>query len=87
MKVKLYLFIHPQWHLVLGYNKDIAPSYILSQIELEAKEYGIKNSIANIMNQLNCTLDVTNELEYNNQGRALLLIVSKQNLKPSSWRI
>jgi hypothetical protein len=25
----------------------IAPSYILNQIELEAKEYGIKNSIAN----------------------------------------
>jgi hypothetical protein len=41
MKVKLYLFIHPQWHLVLGYNKIIAPTYILSQIELEAKGYGV----------------------------------------------
>jgi hypothetical protein len=75
MKVKLYLFTHPQWHLVLGYNKVIAPIYILSQIELEAKGYGIKHSIANIMNQLN------------NQGMDLLLLVSKQNLKPSSWRI
>ncbi len=28
----------------------IAPTYILSQIELEAKEYGIKNFIANLMN-------------------------------------
>jgi subtilase family serine protease len=65
----------------------IAPSYILSQIELEAKEYGIKNFITNIMNQLNCTLEVTNVLEYSSQGRALLLLVSKQNLNPSSWRI
>jgi hypothetical protein len=87
MKVKLYLFTHPQWHLVLGYNKVIAPSYILSQIELEAKGYGIKHSVVNIMNQLSCTLDVTNVLEYSSQGRALLLLVSKQNLKPSSWRI
>jgi hypothetical protein len=42
----------------------IAPSYILSQIELEAKEYGIKISIANLMNQLSCTLDAINVLEY-----------------------
>jgi len=42
------------------YNKVIASSYILSQIELEAKGYGIKNSIANLINQLNCTSDVTN---------------------------
>jgi hypothetical protein len=42
MKVKLYLFNHPQWHLVLGYNKVIACTYILSQIVLEAKGYGIK---------------------------------------------
>ncbi len=75
MEVKLYLFIHPQWPFVLNYNKVIAPTYILSQIELEAKGYGIKHSIANIMNQLN------------NQGMDLLLLVSKQNLKPSSWRI
>jgi hypothetical protein len=87
MKVKLYLFTHPQWHLVLGYNKVITPSYILSRIKLEAKGYGIKHSIANIMNQLSCTLDVTNVLEYNSQGRALLLLMSKQNLKPSSWPI
>jgi hypothetical protein len=87
MKVKLYLFTHPQWHLVLSYNKVITPIYILSQIELEAKGYGIKHSIANIMNQLSCILDVTNVLKYNNQGRALLLLVSKQNLKPSSWCI
>jgi hypothetical protein len=77
MKVKLYLFTHPQWHLVLGYNKVIAPNYILSQIELEAKGYGIKNSIANIMNQLNCTLDVTNVLENSSQGKVFLLLVSK----------
>jgi hypothetical protein len=87
MKVKLYLFTHPQWHLVLGYYKAIAPSYILSQIEWEAKGYGIKNSIANIMNQLTYTLKVTNVLEYSSQGRALLLLVSKQNLKPFSWCI
>jgi hypothetical protein len=87
MKVKLYLFTHPQWHLVLGYNKVIAPTYILSQIELEPKGYAIRNSITNIMNQLSCTLEVTNVLEYSNQGRALLLLVSKQNLKPSSWHI
>jgi hypothetical protein len=51
---------------VLGYNKVIAPSYILSQIELEAKRYGIKNSIANFMNQFNHTLNATNVLEYKN---------------------
>jgi hypothetical protein len=84
MKVKLYLFTHPQWHLVLGYNKVIVPTYILSQIEMEAKGYGIKNSIANIMNQLSYTLEVINVLEYSSQGRVLLLLVSKQNLKPSS---
>jgi hypothetical protein len=87
MKVKLYLFSHPQWHLVLGHNKVIAPNYIMSQIKLEAKGYGIKNSIANIMNQLSCTLEVTNVLKGSSQGRVLLLLVSKQNLKPSSWRI
>jgi len=65
----------------------IAPTYILSQIELEAKGYGLKHSIANLMDQPNCTLDTTIVLKYNNQGRALLLLVSKQNLKPSSWRI
>ncbi len=51
---------------------------------MEAKEYGIKNSIANLMNQLSCTLDAIVVLKYNSPGRALLLLVSKQNLKPSS---
>jgi hypothetical protein len=63
IKVKLYLFIHPQWHLMFCYNKVIASSYILNQIELEAKGYGIKNSIANFMNQLNCTSDAINVLQ------------------------
>jgi hypothetical protein len=85
--VNLYFFIHPQWHLVFGYFKVIAPTYILSQIQLEAKGYGIKNSITNFMTQFSCTLDATNVLEYSSQGRVLLLLVSKQNLKPSSWRI
>ncbi len=69
--------------MVFFYYKIIASSHILTQIELEAKGYGIKNSIANFMNQLNCTLNVTNILEYSSQGRALLLLVLKQNLKPS----
>jgi len=51
--------------MVLGYNKVNFLSYILSQIELEAKRYGIKNSIVNFMNQFSCTLDATNVLEYN----------------------
>jgi hypothetical protein len=55
--VKLFLFTHPQWHLVFGEYKVIALSYILSKIELESKRYGIKNSIANLMNQLSCTLN------------------------------
>ncbi len=65
----------------------IGPSYMLNQIELEAKEYGIKNSIANLMNQLSCTSNATNVLEYSSQATILLILVSKQNLKPSSWRI
>jgi hypothetical protein len=87
MKVKLYLLTHPQWHLVSGYYNVIFPNYILSWIELEAKGYGIKNSITNFMNQLNCTLHATNVLKYSNEGRALLLLVSKQNLKASSWHV
>ncbi len=51
---------------------------------MEAKGYGIKNSIAN---QHNYTLNATNVLEYSSQGKVMLLLVSKQNLKPSSWRI
>jgi hypothetical protein len=43
--------------------KVIAPNYILSQIEL-AKGNGIQNSITNLMNQLSCTLDAINVLEY-----------------------
>ncbi len=69
------------------YNPVIAPSYILNQIELEAKEYVIKNSITNLMNQVSCTSDATNVLEYSSQGRVLLILVSKQNSKPSSWPI
>jgi hypothetical protein len=49
---------------------------------LEAKGHGIKNSITNLMNQLSCTLDAIIVLKYTSQGRALLLLVSKQNLKP-----
>jgi hypothetical protein len=60
----------------------IAPRYILNQIELEAKGYETKNSIANLINQLSCTSDATNVLEYSNQGTVLLILVSKQNLKP-----
>ncbi len=87
MKVKLCLLTHPQWNLVFGYYNVISPIYILSRIELEDKGYGKKNSIANFMNQLSCTLDATNVLEYSSKGRALLLIMSKQNLKPSYWHI
>jgi hypothetical protein len=81
MKVKLILFTHPQWHLMLGYYKVISPNYILSQIELETKGYGIKDSIANFianfMNRFSCTLDATNVLEYSKHGRALLFFVCK----------
>jgi len=34
------------------------------------------------MNQLSCTLNATTILEYTIQKRALLLLVSKQNLSP-----
>jgi len=44
----------------------IAPSYKQNQIELEAKGYGIKNFIANLINQLSCTSNATNVLEYSN---------------------
>jgi hypothetical protein len=56
---------------------------MLCQIELESKGYGIKNSILNLIKQLSCTLDATIVLKYTNPRRALLLLVSKQNLKPS----
>ena len=39
------------------------------------------------MNQPSCTLHATTVLDYTSQGRALLHLVSKENLKPSSWRI
>jgi hypothetical protein len=58
---------------MLGYYKVISPNYILSQIELEAKGYGIKISIANFMNQLSCTLDATNVLEYSRQGKVFFV--------------
>jgi lipopolysaccharide export system protein LptC len=73
--------------MVFGFNITIAPTYILSQIELEAKGYGLKHSIANLVDQPSYTLYATTVLKYNSQGRAQLLLVSKQNLKPSSWRI
>jgi hypothetical protein len=63
---------------MFGYYIIIAPSYILNQIEFEAKAYGLKHSIANLMNQLSCTLHATTVLDYTSQGRALLLLVSKQ---------
>ncbi len=72
---------------MFGNEKVIAPNYIPSEIELEAKGYGIKSSIANFMNQVSCTLNATNVLEYISQGRVFFLLVSKQTLKPSSWRI
>jgi hypothetical protein len=87
IKVELFSFTHPQWHLIFSFNITIVPTYILNQIELEVKRYGLKHSIANLMDQPSCTLDATTVLKYNIQGRALLLLVSKQNLKPSSWRI
>jgi hypothetical protein len=39
--------------IIFGYYIVIAPSYILSQIEFEGKGYGLKHSIANLMNQPN----------------------------------
>jgi Ni/Fe-hydrogenase subunit HybB-like protein len=63
--------------MVFGYSIVIAPNYILSKIELEAKRYGLKNSITNLMNQLSYTLDPTIVLDYTNRGRDLLLLVSQ----------
>jgi hypothetical protein len=60
---------------------------MLSQIEFKAKGYGLKDSIANLMNQPSCTLHATTVLDYTSQDMALLHLVSKENLKPSSWRI
>jgi hypothetical protein len=73
--VKLFPFTHPKWHLIFGYYIAIAPSYILSQIEFEAKGYGLKDSIANFMNQPTCTSDATTVLNYTSEGRALLFLV------------
>jgi hypothetical protein len=67
--------------------KIIYLNYILSRIEFESKGYGIKNSIANFVNQVSRTLDATNVLEYRRQGEALLFLVSKQYLNPSFWHI
>jgi hypothetical protein len=63
---------------VFGYNKAITLSYIQSQIELEAKGYGIKNFIANFMNQFNCTFNATNVLEYSSQGGFVVSSVQKK---------
>jgi hypothetical protein len=64
MKIKFFSFTHPQCHLVFDYYITIARTYILNQIELETKGYGIKHSIANFMNQPSCTLNATIVLEY-----------------------
>jgi hypothetical protein len=61
--------------IIFGYYIIIVPSYILSQIEFKAKRYGLKHSIANFMNQHNCTLDATIVLDYTSQGNVLLLLV------------
>jgi hypothetical protein len=50
--------------IIFGYYIAITLSYILNQIEFEAKGYGLKHSIANLMNQPSCTLDATIVLEY-----------------------
>ncbi len=55
--------------MAFGFHIPIAPTYILSQIELGPKGYGLKHSIANLMNQPSCTLDATNVLEHTSQGR------------------
>ncbi len=55
--------------------------------KFEAKGYGLKHSIANVMNQPSSTLYATTVLDYTSQGRALLHLVSHENLKPSYWRI
>jgi hypothetical protein len=49
IKVMFFSFTHPQWHLIFGFNITTSPSYILNQIELETKRYGLKHSIANLM--------------------------------------
>jgi hypothetical protein len=49
--------------MALGIWFSIAPTYILSQIELDAKGYGLKHSIANFMDQPSCTLDATTVLK------------------------
>jgi hypothetical protein len=59
----------------------IALNYIPSQIELGAKGYGLKHSIANFMNQPSCTLNATTILEYTNQGRALLFLIFTTKLE------
>jgi hypothetical protein len=64
--VKFFSLIHHQKHLVFDYSAGIAPYYILSQIELEIKGYGLKHSIANLMNQPSCTLNATTVLNYTN---------------------
>jgi hypothetical protein len=68
--------------MALGIWLVHSPTYILCQIELEGKKYGIKNSIANLKNQLNYTLDATIVLAYISLRRVPLLPVFKQNLKP-----
>ncbi len=54
---------------------------MLSQIKFEAKGYGLKHSITNLMNQPSCTLHATTVLDYSSQGRALLYLVPKSKLE------
>jgi hypothetical protein len=73
--------------IIFCYYIAIALSDILNQIEFEAKGYGLKHSIANLMNQPSCTLNANTVIDYTSQGSILLLLVCKTNLKTSSWRI
>jgi hypothetical protein len=50
--------------IIFGYYIAIVPSYILNQVEFKTKGYGLKHSIANLMNQPSCALDATPVLDY-----------------------
>ncbi len=51
--------------MIFDFNVTIAPAYILNKIELEGKRYGLKHSIANLMDQPSCTLDAITVLNKN----------------------
>jgi hypothetical protein len=65
--------------LIFVYYIVIAPSYILSQIEFEAKGYGLIHSIATLMNQPSCTLDATTILDYTSQPGEGFVAFGMQN--------